>query len=203
MSTPQDPYGPQSQQPGKDPIPGESGYPAAPPPQPSGYPAGMPPPSGGMPPPSGEYTGASHLGDRRPGLVVASVVLWVLIGLFFLLPGLVLALVGDNQAMQEQLEDQLADVAAPSGVQLEPETLQQWIFATGVVMAVLGALLIILSLLMLMRSNVARIVLTVLGVPVALLLLRTVVGTLVVLAAIVLQFLPPANVWFRSRRRVV
>jgi hypothetical protein len=34
------------------------------------------------------------------------------------------------------------------------------------------------------------------------LLLGTVVGTLVVLVAIVLQFLPPANAWFRSGRGV-
>ncbi len=187
MSTPQDPYGPQSQQPAGYPSPGESGYPAAPPPQPSGYP-------GGMSPPPGDYTG--H--DRpvgRPGVVVASVVLWVLTGLFFLLSGLVLALAGGSQTVQDQLDDAVAQ----SGVQIDPETLRQGVVVTGVVLAVLGALLIILSLLMLLRSNAARILLTVLGVLVALLLLGTVVGTLVVLVAIVLQFLPPANAWFRSR----
>ncbi len=188
MSTPQDPYGPQSQQAGGYPSPGEGGYPAAPPPQPSGYP-------GGMSPPPRDYTGD----DRpvgRPGVVVASVVLWVLTGLFFLLSGLVLALAGGSQTVQDQLDDAVAQ----SGVQIDPETLRQGVVVTGVVLAVLGALLVILPLLMLLlRSNAARILLTVLGVLVALLLLGTVVGTLVVLVAIVLQFLPPANAWFRSR----
>lgn len=188
MSTPQDPYGPQSQQPAGYPPPGGSGYPAAPPPQPSGYP-------GGMSPPPGEHTGDNRP-VGRPGVVVVSVVLWVLTGLFFLLSGLVLALAGGNQAVQDQLDDAVAQ----SGVQIDPETLRQGVVVTGVVLAVLGALLVILPLLMLLlRSNVARILLTVLGVLVALLLLGTVVGTLVVLVAIVLQFLPPANAWFRSR----
>lgn len=187
MSTPQDPYGPQSQQAGGYPSPGEGGYPAAPPPQPSGYP-------GGMSPPPGEHTGDNR-SVGRPGVVVGSVVLWVLTGLFFLLSGLVLALAGGSQTVQDQLDDAVAQ----SGVQIDPETLRQGVVVTGVVLAVLGALLIILSLLMLLRSNAARILLTVLGVLVALLLLGTVVGTLVVLVAIVLQFLPPANAWFRSR----
>ena len=188
MSTPQDPYGPQSQQPAGYPPPDASGYPAAPPPPQSGYPAGMPPPPG-----------AGYTGDNRPvgrpGVVVGSVVLWVLTGLLFLLSGLVTALVGGNQAVQDQLDE----VAAQSDVQIDPETLQQSIVVIGVVLAVLGGLLVILSLLMLRRSNAARILLTVLGVLVALALLFTVVGTLVVLVAIVLQFLPPANAWFRSR----
>ncbi len=188
MSTPQDPYGPQSQQPAGYPPPDASGYPAAPPPPQSGYPAGMPPPPG-----------AGYTGDNRPvgrpGVVVGSVVLWVLTGLFFLLSGLVLALAGGSQTVQDQLDDAVAQ----SGVQIDPETLRQGVVVTGVVLAVLGALLVILPLLMLLRSNAARILLTVLGVLVALLLLGTVVGTLVVLVAIVLQFLPPANAWFRSR----
>ena len=147
-----------------------------------------------MSPPPGEHTGDNRP-VGRPGVVVVSVVLWVLTGLFFLLPGLVLALAGGNQTVQDQLDDAVAQ----SGIQIDPETLRQGVVVTGVVLAVLGALLIILSLLMLLRSNAARILLTVLGVLVALLLLGTVVGTLVVLVAIVLQFLPPANAWFRSR----
>jgi hypothetical protein len=147
-----------------------------------------------MVPPPGEYAGDKRP-RGRPAIVVVSVVLWVLTGLFFLLPGLVLALAGGNQAVQDQLERSVAQ----SGLQVDPETLRQGVVVTGVVMAVLGALLVVLSLLMLRRSNVARILLTVLGVLVALVLLGTVVGTLVVLVAIVLQFLPPANVWFRSR----
>ena len=148
-----------------------------------------------MSPPPGEHTGDNRP-VGRPGVVVASVVLWVLTGLFFLLSGLVLALAGGSQTVQDQLDDAVAQ----SGVQIDPETLRQGVVVTGVVLAVLGALLVILPLLMLLlRSNVARILLTVLGVLVALLLLGTVVGTLVVLVAIVLQFLPPANAWFRSR----
>ncbi|HYZ10233.1 MAG TPA: hypothetical protein VE709_16920 [Pseudonocardiaceae bacterium] len=150
-----------------------------------------------MAPPAGEYAGDQRPGGR-PGVVVVSVVLWVLTGLFLLLPGLVLALAGGNQAVQDQLENTVAQ----SGLQVDPETLRQGVVVTGVVMAVLGALLVVLSLLMLLRSNAARILLTVLGVLVALVLLGTVVGTLVVLVAIVLQFLPPANVWFRARRPV-
>lgn len=173
MTTPQDPYrDPRPEQPG-----GWSDTP---------YPAGMPPGQPAAPP-------------RRPGVVVAAAVLWVLAGLFFLLSGLVLAFAGSNATVEQQFEDAVAQ----SGVQIDPETLQQGVLVTGIVMAVLGGLLVLLALLMLGRSNGARVVLTVLGVLAALLLLGTVIGTLVLLVAIVLQFLPSANAWFRFRRAAV
>lgn len=186
MSNPQDPYDPsQSQQPGGLPPPGQGGYPEAQP----GY-------QGGMPPPPGDHT---ERPVRRPGVVVAAAVLWVLTGLLFLLAGLATALAGGNAEVQEELDNAFAQ----SGLTVDTDILQQGIVVTGVVLAVVGALLVIGALLMLRRSNAARILLTVLGVIVALLLLGTVIGTIVVLVAIVLQFLPAANAWFRAPRSAV
>jgi len=148
-----------------------------------------------MPPPPGGPTGPVG----RPGVVVGAAVLWVLTGLFVLLGGLATALLGGNQEIQEELDNAFAQ----SGFTVDTEILQQSIVVTGVVLAVVGALLVIGALLLLRRSNAARILLTVLGVVVALLLLGTVVGTIVVLVAIVLQFLPAANAWFRAPRSAV
>ncbi len=170
MTTPQDPYG--------DPGPGQpGGYPDTP------YPAGMP-------------SGQPALPPRRPAVVAVAAALWVLTGLFFLLPGLLVALTGDNATVQQELEN----AVARSGIQIDPDTVAQGIVVAGIVMAVLGALLVLGGLLLLGRSNAARVLVTVLGVVAALLLLGTVIGTLVVLLAIVLQFLPSANTWFRYRR---
>ncbi len=176
MTTPQDPY--------RDPQPGQPGGWSAVPDTP--YPAGMPPEQAGAPPP-------------RPGVVVAAAVLWVLAGLFFLLSGLALAFAGSDATVQQQFEDAVAQ----SGMQIDPEALQQGTLVAGIVMVVLGGLLVLFALLMLGRSNAARVLLTVLGVLAALLLLGTVIGTLVLLVAIVLQFLPSANSWFRFRRGAV
>lgn len=187
MSTPRDPQG---QQPG---YPNEGG----PPPQQGGY-----PPQGGHPagPYGDTYPGQQQV--KRPGVLVVSVVLWVLTGLLLAFGGLAAAAFGGSNAggWQQQVDQALAR----SGLQgrIDPALLQQTLVISGIVLAVLGALLVLLALLMLGRQNWARILLTVLGVIVLVLLLGTIVGSLVVLAAIVLHFLPPVNAWFKSRPQV-
>ncbi len=187
MSTPQDPQG---QQPGYQGPPQYGGYnqPGGYPQygQHSGYPAGM----YGQP-----YPGPQQI--KRPGVLVVSVVLWVLTGLFLVLGGVGLALAGGSN--QDVIQRQLDAVLGPSGQQLDAAMLQQAILVSGIVLVVVGVLLVVLSLLMLGRQNWARILLTVLGVLTLVPLLGTVVGPLVVLVAIVLHFLPPVNAWFKAR----
>lgn len=188
MSTPQEPQG---QQPG---YPSQGG----PPPQGGDYQHGGYGQQGGYP--AGMY-GQPYPGpqqDKRPGVLVVSVVLWVLTGLFMVFAGVGAALAGgsgDVQTLQRQLENTLGQ----AGGQLDAAVLQQAVVVSGIVLAVLGALLVVLALLMLGRKNWARVTLTVLGVISLLLLVGTVVGPLVVLVAIVLHFLPPVNAWFKPR----
>lgn len=186
MSAPQDPRDPQ---PG---YPNQGG-----PPQQEGY-----PPQGGYPAGSTQQYGEPYPGRqqvKRPGVLVVSVVLWVLTGLLMLLSGVAVALFGS--ANNELIQRQIDQAMARSGVQgqLDPAVVQQAAVATGIVLAVFGGLLVLLALLMLGRQNWARIVLTVLGVIALVLLLGTVIGSLVVLVAIVLHFLPAVNAWFKSR----
>lgn len=183
MST-QDPQGQQPGDPYQGGPPQQQGYQ-----QQGGYPAGM----------YGESDPGRQPG--RPGVLVVSVVLWVLTGLFLVLGGLAAAAFGDSNAdgFQQQLEDALQR----SGAQVDPVFVQQALVISGIVLAVLGVLLVVLALVMLARQNWARVLLTVLGVISLLLLLGTIIGPLVVLVAIVLQFLPPANKWFSSRPRPV
>lgn len=156
-------------------------------------------------PPQGGYAGGMYGGPDpgqqpgRPGVLVGSVVLWVLSGLLLLLIGLSAALFGGAGGFQQQIEDAMQG----SATQLDPAALQQGVVITGIVFAVLAVLLIVLALVMLGRQNWARILLTVLGVISLLPLLGTIIGPLLVLVAIVLQFLPPANAWFSSRPRPV
>lgn len=194
MSAPQDPRDPQGQQPG---YPYQGG-----PPQQEGY------YQGGYPPPAGYPAGSTQPSPgqqqvKRPGVLVVSVVLWVLTGLFMLTSGLAVALVGNanNEMIQRQIDQALAQTGMQG--QLDPAVVQQAVVTSGIVLAVLGVLLIVLALLMLGRKNWARILLTVLGVITLVLLLGTVIGSLVVLLAIVLHFLPPVNAWFTSHPRVV
>ncbi|MPZ64787.1 MAG: hypothetical protein GEU83_04470 [Pseudonocardiaceae bacterium] len=130
---------------------------------------------------------------------MVSVVLWVLSGLLLLLVGLSAALFGGAGGFEQQIEDALQR----SGAQVDPAFVQQTLVVTGIVFAAFGVLLIVLALVMLARQNWARILLTVLGVISLLLLLGTIIGPLVVMVAIVLQFLPPVNAWFSSRPRPV
>lgn len=178
MTQPQDPYG----DPARDPY--------AAPQQPAGW--------SNPPYPDGPAPGGPVAKPRRPAVVLVAVILWVLTGLFLLLVGLAAALAGNLPGAARQIEDALAG----SGLQVDPAAAQQVVVVIGVVFAVLGALLVLLAFLMLRRSKFARVLLTVLGVVAALLLLVGTlgVGTLVVLIAIVLQFLPAANRWFRFRR---
>lgn len=181
MSAPQDPRDQQGQ-PG---YPYQPGYDQG---QPAGYPAGSTQP----------YPGQPQV--RRPGVLVVSVVLWVLTGLFLLFVGFGSVSAGGSRAAQQQIS-RYVDTLAGYGMQVDPAMVQRALVVTGIVALALGALLVILALLMLARQNWARVLLTIVGVLALLPLLGTVVGPLVVLVAIVLHFLPPANAWFRARRR--
>ncbi|MQA13680.1 MAG: hypothetical protein GEV09_05755 [Pseudonocardiaceae bacterium] len=175
MSAPQDPQG---QQPG---YPYQGGHPEQ-----GGYPAGTAP-----------YEDPGRQ-VKLPGVLVVSVVLWVLTGLFLLFVGFGSVSAGGSAAAREQLS-RAADMLAGYGLQVDPAMLERALVVSGIVLLTLGALLVILSLLMLMAQGWARVLLTIVGIIALLPLLTTLVGPLVVLVAIVLHFVPPVNRWFRFR----
>ena len=96
----------------------------------------------------------------------------------------------------QEAKQTLADVFAESQLQVSDAMIEQLLIATGVASLAVGALSIAFGLLLLGGANSARITVTVLGL----------LGVLIVLLpapfvalAIVLQFLPGSNAWFRSR----
>lgn len=193
MSAPQDPRDPQGQ-PGYRYQPGPSqqgdyyqqGYEQGD--LPAGYPAGS----------TGPYPGQQQV--KRPGVLVVSVVLWVLTGLFLLFIGFGSVSAVGSPAAEQQISEAV-DMLAGYGMQVDPATVQRALVVTGIVALALGALLVILSLLMLAQQNWARVLLTIVGVIAMVPLLGTIVGPLVVLVAIVMHFLPPVNAWFHARRQ--
>lgn len=176
MSTPHDPTSPDDRY--------LDGPPYPPPPPGWTYPA---------PPPG---TGLDGLEDARqggrPGGVVAAVVCWLLSGLVLIGSG---ALTVAGSAAPEARRE-LANMFAESEVQLTDQALRQLLIGTGLVSIAFGLITVVFGLLLLGGSNWVRILLTVVGLLDVLLVLF---GVLFVIAAVVLQFLPSSNQWFRAR----
>lgn len=142
-------------------------------------------------PPAGSVGGYQPATVSRPGAVVAAVVFWTLSGLTLTGYGAaLLSTVGDPAT-----RDALLDVLADSQVQVSAEVLERVLVVLGTLTLVLGLLTVIFGLLLPRRANWARVLATVVGVLGMPLFLP--VLPLVVLA-IVLQFLPSSNAWFRS-----
>jgi hypothetical protein len=128
----------------------------------------------------------------RPGTVLGAVVCWILAGLTMLVSGAATVAV----ARTREAKQAFADLFAESQVQISDEMIEQLLLGTGLASLVIGFLTIVFGLLLLGGANWARITVTVLGL----------IGVLVVFfpapfvaLAIVLQFLPSSNAWFRSR----
>lgn len=129
-------------------------------------------------------------GATRPGAVVTAVAFWTLSGLALSgYAAVLLSSLGDPAT-----RDALLDVLADSQVQVGADVLERVLVVLGTVTLVLGLLTVTFGLLLLRRANWARVLATVVGVlgmPLFLPVLP------LVLLAILLQFLPSSNAWFR------
>jgi len=185
VSSPYDPQQPYQQ--GYPPQPYQPDYPQQPyqqdypqqPYQQAGY-----PPAGYQQwqPPTAER-------PRRPGLLVAAGVLWLLNGAFLLVFGVITAvadrLPGFEKAMLE------------SGNQIT----RQQLLAVGISGAAFGAVIVGLAIAVLLTGAIwARIMIIVVAVVPTLFLLVLIVFPLFTIAASVLQFLPPVGRYVRARR---
>ncbi|MFN2495685.1 MAG: hypothetical protein ABR608_07240 [Pseudonocardiaceae bacterium] len=181
MSNPQDPYAPRS-----------GDLPPAPPPPPAGWPvpAGGPPPPAGWPGPAGGPPPPVPV--ARPATVVGAVVFWVLSGLTMLVSGAVtVAAAGTQEAKQA-----LADVFAESQLRVSDAVIEQLLIGAGLASLAVGLLTIAFGVGLLGGANWARVTVTVLGLLGVLIVLFP---ALFVVLAIVLQFVPSSNAWFRAR----
>ncbi|HEU0088139.1 MAG TPA: hypothetical protein VFQ77_10895 [Pseudonocardiaceae bacterium] len=150
---------------------------------PSSPPAGWPGPAGGPLPPAPV---------TRPGTVVAAVVCWLLAGLILIFSGAVTV----AAARTQEAKNALADLFAKSQVQISEEAIEQLLIGTGLAAVAVGLLTIVFGTLLLGGANWARITVTVLGVLGVLIVL---LPAPLVLLALVLQFVPSSNAWFRTR----
>lgn len=127
---------------------------------------------------------------RRPGVLVAAGVLWLLNGAFLLV-------LGGFTAVADQLPG-FEEAMLSSGVQFTREEL----LAAGVVIAVFGAAMVGLGLAVLLTGATwARILIIVVALLPTVFLFQLVVFPLFTIAAIVLQFLPPVGRYVEARRR--
>ena len=141
---------------------------------------------------------------KRPGTVIAACVLTWVCGALGLLIGAGFALIF-ALAPEAELADELRD---NRDVQESLDTLNMSLddftdamIVAGGILAVLSLLAIILAIMAFARSNVGRILLTVLGVIAALLSLVTLLipATAVIVLAIVLLYVGGANDWYARR----
>lgn len=131
--------------------------------------------------------------NRRPGVVIASSVLWFITAAVLLGVGFPLTVYFGTASDA----DLISDLDLGSGD--DPDDFRTGFMTLGIVGMVLGVVLAILAIFVLRGQNWARVTVTVVGALAALTLLISLVGWLLPVVAIVLQFLPAANTWFRSR----
>jgi hypothetical protein len=126
---------------------------------------------------------------RRPGVLIAAGVLWLVIAAFLILVGVVTSVAdqipGFNDAMRQQ------------GITVTPEQLR----TLGFLQIAFGVLIGALGVLVFRGSLWARIAVVVVAAVPGLLFSRTLFFPLLVIAAAVLQFLPAANAYAQDRRR--
>jgi hypothetical protein len=203
VSNPHDPHQPQDpsqehEQPYGGPPPqqqyGGYQYPGGPAQQ---YAAGPSAPYGGYPTlPYGGFPPAQYGGwpaqesaapPRRPGTLITAGVLWLLNGAFLLLIGGV-AVIADRMPGVEEVYAENPDVT--------PEMVRVFgLVTTPIAIAMIG-----LAIMVFTGATWARILITVLGVPVALAGIALVILPLLTIVAIVLQFLPASNAYASARR---
>jgi hypothetical protein len=194
---PYQPYGqsghpqPGSEQPGQHPGYQQPGYPQ------SGYPGYQQPgyQQPGYQQPSypqwpGQYDSAeSGAPMRRPAVLIAAGVIWLLIALFMVAFGIFTAVAdqipGFNEAMRQQ------------GITITSEQLRTF----GFLLISFGVLIGALGILVFRGSLWARIAVLAAALMPALVLVQTYFFPLLVITAGVLQFLPAANAYAQQRRR--
>jgi hypothetical protein len=174
VSSPYDP-----QQPGHQPYQPGSYQPSYPPP-------GYPPPDY---PPAGYQQWSPSEQPRRPGVLIAAGVLWLLTGAFLLVFGVLIALADRLPGFEEAMRE--------SGTSISRDQL----LAVGVFSAVFGAAIAGLAVAVFSGATWARILIMIVAAVPSLLLLGLVVFPLFSVTASVLQFLPPVTRYVQARRR--
>lgn len=161
--------------------------------QPGGYPPGYPPadypPSNYPPAGYTQWSPPPEPPPRRPGVLVAAGVLWLLNGAFLLVFGILTALADRLPGFEEAMRE--------SGTQIGRDEL----LAVGIAGAVFGAAIIGLAVPVFTGATWARILITVVAVVPTAFLLVLVVFPLFTIAATVLQFLPQVSRYLQARRR--
>ena len=167
-------------------------------PQPYGQPYGQPP---GLQPHPGDIPPADR--GRRPGTVTTAAVITIVTSALVLLAGLGFVILGSVGS--EAFYDGVRDGSGGAYDDFDNEELQTLVLGIGVVLAVWSAGAILLAVLVLRRSSVARVLLVIsagISLVVSLIAILSLVSALTFIAAvaaIVLLFTGGANDWFARR----
>lgn len=126
----------------------------------------------------------------RPGTVLGAVIAWMVASFVLILSGWgTLTVAGDEEA-----RGIVENMFAEAGTQISPAAVQQLLVTIGFLSMILGLLVAVFGAFVLNRRNWARIAATVVG---TLSVFFSLMAIPFVLLAIVLQFLPSSNAWFR------
>ena len=180
----------------------------SPPSEPSGsQPGPYPQPYGQLPgtqPYAGQTSGTSRTdGDRRPGTVTTAAVITIVTSALVLLAGIGFVVLGAIGS--ETFYDGVRDGGRGAYDDFDNDDLQALVLGIGVVLAVWSVAAIVLGVLVLRRSTVARVLLVIsaaLSLVLSLLAILSLVSALTFIAAvavIVLLFTGGANDWFARR----
>jgi hypothetical protein len=129
---------------------------------------------------------------KRPGTVLAAMVLWIIVGVVSLVVAAALLAAAANESFHRRVVLQLgAEIASPA------------LLGVGVLTALIGVAYIVLAVALSRARNWARISVSVLGVLGLILLFGLNLLMFVLVAgAIVLQFLPASNNYFTAAKQV-
>jgi len=169
--------------------------------QPFGQPAGQPP----APPQDHPSYAGPGVADPsgRPGTVTAAAVLTIVTSALVLLAGLGFVVLG--AVGSEAFYDGIRDGGRGAYDDFDNQDLETLVLVIGVVLAVWSAVAIVLGVLVLRRSSVARVLLVIsagLSLVFSLLAILSLISALTFIAAvaaIVLLFVGGANDWFARR----
>jgi hypothetical protein len=169
VSSPYDPQQPDHQ-------PYQPGYP----------PPGYPPPGY---PPAGYQQWSPSEQPRRPGVLIAAGMLWLLNGGLLLVFGALIALATRLPGFEEAMRERGAKISHDE------------LMTAGVSGAVFGVVIIGLAVAVFSGAIWARILIMVVAVVPNILLLASIVFPVSFVAASVLQFLPPVTRYVQAKRR--
>jgi hypothetical protein len=144
-----------------------------------------------MPPAPPAY-GPPGASAKRPGTVLAAMVLWIIVGVVSLVVAAALLAAAGNESFHRRVVAQIGTEIASSAL-----------LGVGVLAVLIGIAYIVLAVLMSRARNWARIAISVLGVLGLILLFGLNILMFVLVAvAIMLQFLPASNNYFTAAKQV-